>query len=76
MGILPMFPSLGGTPMPHLADNFRTCTGFPPPLDLPVLFAGLFPRCGQAVVAQLVEHVLGKDEVMGSSPINSSFEER
>jgi hypothetical protein len=24
-----------------------------------------------AVVAQLVEYVLGKDEVMGSSPINS-----
>ena len=25
----------------------------------------------QAVVAQLVEHVLGKDEVKGSSPFNS-----
>ena len=27
---------------------------------------------GSAAVAQLVERVLGKDEVMGSSPISSS----
>ena len=26
-----------------------------------------------AAVAQLVEHVLGKDEVIGSSPISSSY---
>ena len=42
-----------------------------------VLFAILiYPRaangeCGIAAVAQLVERVLGKDEVMGPSPISS-----
>ena len=30
------------------------------------------PAFKLAAVAQLVEHVLGKDEVMGSSPISSS----
>jgi hypothetical protein len=30
------------------------------------------PALEPAAVAQLVEHVLGKDEVMGSSPISSS----
>ena len=29
----------------------------------------------EAVVAQLVEHFLGKEEVMGSSPISSSCSE-
>src|SRR4051794_6718111 len=31
-----------------------------------------YPQRCFAVVAQLVEHVLGKDEVKGSSPFNSS----
>ena len=30
----------------------------------------------KAAVAQLAEHILGKDEVMGSNPISSSSEER
>ena len=32
---------------------------------------GRFGSNGAAAVAQLVERVLGKDEVMGSSPISS-----
>jgi hypothetical protein len=29
-------------------------------------------RCAAAAVAQLVEHLIGNEEVMGSSPISSS----
>ena len=36
------------------------------------LNCGKVPQAPQAVVAQLVEHILGKDEVKGSSPFNSS----
>ena len=35
--------------------------------------AGLGPTVTHAAVAQLVERVLGKDEVMGPTPISSSF---
>ncbi len=49
--------------------------GFPPAGRLPGLYCGVVPQTPQAVVAQLVEHILGKDEVMGSSPINSSYSE-
>jgi hypothetical protein len=41
----------------------------PPPSALPALVD--IRRSGR--VAQLVEHVLGKDEVMGSSPITTSI---
>ncbi len=33
-------------------------------------------RLADAAMAQLVEHVLGKDEVTGSNPVSSSKKER
>jgi hypothetical protein len=36
-------------------------------------FATVKPGMSEAVVAQLVEHFLGKEEVKGSSPLNSSL---
>ena len=39
----------------------------------PVTPGRLSGKAGYAAVAQLVEHLLGKEEVVGSSPISSSI---
>src|SRR4029453_1339218 len=61
-------PALAGPDRPsyHCQSRLRTIV---PVADI-VRAAG--PAVSSAAVAQLVEHLLGKEEVMGSSPISSS----
>jgi hypothetical protein len=58
--------------------SWRWCPAVAAILKVAALDCGTGHRCRcqggfAAAVAQLVERVLGKDEVMGSSPISSSW---
>ena len=81
--VLPVSSFLGGGGGRGSGANPVNIWPFRPSLvSLPEPTLGVFPGCGDvrpaglavssAAVAQLVEHLLGKEEVMGSSPISSS----
>ena len=64
-----------GLTVNQLSDDFG---GSNPPLPTRLFLAEDLSKKGvrqerQALIAQLVEHALGKGEVMGSSPIEGSF---
>ena len=80
MGSIPIARSWFGRRTAFLASRiFESRVSRPPPgvgsrVEGGVArFRGETSEAAQAAVAQLVERVLGKDEVMGSSPISSSF---
>jgi hypothetical protein len=53
-------------------DDFTVIVPYSLPVRLCLPAAVVYNRSLQAVVAQMVERVLGKDEVTGSIPVNGS----